>query len=110
MKRIFTLLLALGMGSACAMARDIKVIVVTPTPQMHCNNCEVKIKKNLRFEKGVKDIVTSLDNQTVTIKYDADKTSPTLLLKAFEKFGYTAQEVKPASEPKPTKQKGKEKE
>lgn len=45
MKRIFTLLLALGMSSACAMARDIKVLVVTPTPQMHCNNCEVKIKK-----------------------------------------------------------------
>lgn len=110
MKRIFTLLLTLGMGSACAMARDIKVLVVTPTPQMHCNNCEVKIKKNLRFEKGVKDIVTSLDNQTVTIKYDADKTSPALLLKAFEKFGYTAQEVKPASAPEPTKQKSKEKE
>lgn len=110
MKRIFTLLLTLGIGSACAMARDIKVLVVTPTPQMHCNNCEVKIKNNLRFEKGVKDIVTSLDNQTVTIKYDADKTSPALLLKAFEKFGYTAQEVKPASAPEPTKQKSKEKE
>lgn len=30
MKRIFTLLLTLGIGSACAMARDIKVLVVTP--------------------------------------------------------------------------------
>lgn len=108
MKRILSLILALGMGSACAVARDIKILVVTPTPQMHCNNCEVKIKKNLRFEKGVKDIVTSLDDQTVTIKYDADKTSPALLLKAFEKFGYTAQEVKPASTPTPAKEKDKE--
>lgn len=42
---------------------------------MHCENCENKIKGNLRFEKGIKEIVTHIDAQTVTIKYDADKTS-----------------------------------
>ena len=29
-------------------------LVVTTTPQMHCANCENKIKDGLRFEKGVK--------------------------------------------------------
>lgn len=50
----------------------------TTSPQMHCENCENKIKGNLRFEKGVKKIVTDIDSQTVTVTYDADKTSSTV--------------------------------
>ena len=57
-----------------ASAKDIKTLVVTTTPQMHCANCENKIKNNLRFEKGVKKIDTNVAAQTVTIEYDADKT------------------------------------
>nr|WP_233905489.1 heavy-metal-associated domain-containing protein [Segatella copri] len=47
----------------------------TTTPQMHCAACENKIKNNLRFEKGIKNIETSVPNQTVTVKYNADKTT-----------------------------------
>lgn len=47
-------------------------MVFTTTPQMHCAACENKIKNNLRFEKGIK---TSVPNQTVTVKYNADKTT-----------------------------------
>ena len=36
-------------------AKDIKTVVVTTQPQMHCENCEKKIKGNLRFEKGIKN-------------------------------------------------------
>ena len=42
---------------------------------MHCANCESKIKNNIRFEKGIKEIETNLADKTVTIKYDADKTT-----------------------------------
>lgn len=94
MKKFLTLLLTLVVSSTVAFAKDVKTVVVTPTPQMHCEGCENKIKKNLRFEKGVKDITTDLATQTVTIKYDADKTTVEKLLKAFEKFGYTARELK----------------
>ena len=55
--------------------RDIKTVVFTTTPQMHCAACENKIKNNLRFEKGIKSIETSVPNQTVTVKYNADKTT-----------------------------------
>lgn len=41
-----------------AFGKDIKTVVFRTTPEMHCNNCETKIKNNLRFEKGVKEIVT----------------------------------------------------
>ena len=55
--------------------REIKTVVFATTPQMHCAACENKIKNNLRFEKGIKNIETSVPNQTVTVKYNADKTT-----------------------------------
>lgn len=55
--------------------REIKTVFFTTTPQMHCAACENKIKNNLRFEKGIKSIETSVPNQTVTVKYNVDKTT-----------------------------------
>ena len=55
--------------------REIKTVVFTTTPQMHCAACENKIKNNLRFEKGIKSIETSVPDQTVTVRYNADKTT-----------------------------------
>lgn len=51
--------------------REIKTVVFATTPQMHCAACENKIKNNLRFEKGIKSIETSVPDQTVTVKYNA---------------------------------------
>ena len=93
MKKIMlvTAMVALCMG---AFAKDIKTVVFTTTPQMHCENCEKKNKGNLRFEKGVKDIQTNIDEQTVTVTYDADKTTPEKIQKGFEKFKYQARQLK----------------
>lgn len=73
-----------------SFAKDIKTIIVTTNPQMHCEACENKIKSNMRFEKGIKAIETNISRQEVTLTYDADKTTPEKLMKGFEKFGYTA--------------------
>ena len=91
--RTKVLFVALAFASAC-FAKDIKTVVFTTNPQMHCNNCEKKIKENIRFEKGVKSIKTSLDTKTVTIEYDADKTTIANIIKGFEKIKYEAKEVK----------------
>lgn len=80
--------------SVMAMAKNIKTVVFTTMPQMHCENCENKIKSNLRFEKGVKDIKTNVDAQTVIVTYDAEKTNAEKIRKGFEKFGYTARQLK----------------
>ena len=45
------LALAMGLLAITAMAKTIKTTVFTTSPQMHCENCENKIKGNLRFEK-----------------------------------------------------------
>ncbi len=79
------LLFAIGM-----FAKDIKTVVFTTLPQMHCESCETKIKGNLRFEKGIKEITTSVPDQKVTIQYDASKTTPENIIKGFAKIGYEA--------------------
>lgn len=98
-----TMLLTMALAFCATMgAKDVKTLVVTTTPQMHCANCENKIKGNLRFEKGVKDIATDIPSQTVTVTYDAEKTSVASLTQAFNKIGYSIQqkEVKASTKDK----------
>jgi len=61
---------------------------------MDCHNCEQKIKKNIPYEKGVKDLTTNLDKKLVTITYQTDKTDKAKLKKSIEKLGFTCEEVK----------------
>ena len=89
MKKIMTVT-AMLVFAISMFAKDIKTVVFTTLPQMHCENCENKIKGNLRFEKGIKQITTSVPNQKVTIEYDADKTTPENIAKGFAKIGYEA--------------------
>ena len=91
--RTKALFIALAFASVC-YAKDIKTVVLTTTPEMHCTGCEKKIKENIRFEKGVKSIKTNLEDKTVTIEYDADKTTVEDIIKGFEKIKYEAKEVK----------------
>ena len=61
---------------------------VTFLVHLHCVNCVKKVQENIAFEKGVKDLKVSLEDQTVAIKYDAAKTSEDTLKAAIEKLGY----------------------
>ncbi len=83
---LFALLLGAG-------ASNLRVLIVTPTPEMHCESCENKIKGNMRFEKGVKKVETSLERQEVAITYDAKKTSVENLRAAMKKIGYDTKVV-----------------
>ena len=93
MKKLL-LFLVVTLTIMAANAKDIKTVVFTTSPPMHCEGCENRIKSNLRFEKGVKKIVTNVEKQTVTITYDADKTTIENLIRGFEKIDYIASEVK----------------
>lgn len=92
MKKLFFTML-LFMVAMIAAAKDLKTVVFTTTPQMHCESCEAKIKGNLRFEKGVKNIKTDVEAQKVYITFDPKKTTEEKLQKAFEKFGYKAEKT-----------------
>lgn len=97
--RTKVLFIALALTLAC-QAKDIKTVVLTTNPEMHCSGCEKKIKENIRFEKGIKSIKTNLDDKTVTIEYDADKTTVEDIIKGFEKIKYEAKEVESTNKDK----------
>lgn len=93
MKKI--LFLVIMMMAMTAMAKDLHVLQMeVQNPKMHCEKCENRIKDNIRFEKGVKAIETDVPTQTVIIRYDADKGSQELIVKAMKKLGYTVKVVK----------------
>ena len=86
--------MALAFATAC-LGKDIKTVVLKTQPEMHCTGCEKKIKDNIRFEKGIKSITTNLDNKTITIEYDADKTNVENIIAGFKKIKYEASEATP---------------
>lgn len=90
MRHIFSLTLILIAAAAAIAGKPVKTTQFKVDPPMHCQNCENRIKSNLRFERGVKAIETSLADQTVTVRYDSTKTDSTKLIQGFEKIGYTA--------------------
>lgn len=96
------------MSVAAVMAKDIRVVVFNVS-QMHCEKCEKKVKDNMRFEKGLKDIATEVKTKTVTITYDAEKTNVKNLQAGFKKFNYEAKFVKETKkdDKKETKKEGK---
>ena len=83
---LFALMIGLGGG-------NLRMLVVVPTPEMHCESCENKIKSNMRFEKGVKKVETDLESQHVTITYDPKKNTVEGLQKAMKKIGYDTKVV-----------------
>ncbi len=77
-------------GSATAKENADSTVVFTVQPKMSCANCEKKIKTNLRFEKGIKSIATSVPEQTVTVVFNPKKTNVEAITKGFAKIGYKA--------------------
>ena len=96
----------LAMVAIVASAKDIKTVIFTTTPQMHCANCENKIKGNLRFEKGVKRYKDKYRNAESVRYLRCRQNYEEKLQKAFEKFGYKAE--KTTKEAKTTIHEGEE--
>ena len=90
MKKLITLIVATFVCCITISAKDIKVLTVKTTPEIHCTGCETKIKNNIRFVKGVKRIETNLDKKEIEVTYDADKTNTATIIEAFKKLGYEA--------------------
>lgn len=98
MNRIFSILfVVLAMtffGTNAAIAKDDakkeQVVEYSLSPAPHCQNCVNKIKGNLRFEKGVKNIVVDLEKKSVAISFSPKDTNEEKLVEALKKIGYSA--------------------
>lgn len=100
---ILTLCLAFSFNLNAQGKKKKQTEEVTFEVSMSCNNCKQKIEKNIAWEKGVKDMEVDLDDKTVKVKYDANKTSTENLKKAIENLGFASveeQKEKPAVEEK----------
>jgi copper chaperone CopZ len=88
-KKRFVLFAALCFGASMMTAKDFRTVVFK-VEQMTCQDCEKKIRDNIRFEKGLKKFTTGLKTKTVTITYDVEKTNVERLQAGFKKFNYEA--------------------
>ena len=90
MKKVLVIMLFVFLAALTALvkAENVKV-VFSVEPQMTSQSSENKIKTNIRFEKGVSEVVTDFEAQTVTVTYDNTKTDVEKLAEAFKNLGYT---------------------
>jgi len=92
MKKILTIIIAavlvFSLSMSAAPRKKAEFKEVTFIVHLHCENCVNKVVENISFEKGVKDLKVSLEDQTVYVKYNAAKTSEQTLKAAIEKLGY----------------------
>lgn len=94
MKKIAIVFAALVIGCAAAGAKDIKKLYLTTDPLLHCENCEIRVKKFLKYEPGVKSVDIDRNVQCVEITYDAEKTSEKALLSTFSKNSFKTKVLK----------------
>lgn len=65
-----------------------QVIFIT---NLHCEKCAEKIRENVSFEKGVKDLSVDVDSKEVGIVFNTAKTDTLTLKKAIVRLGYSAE-------------------
>ena len=94
MKKVI-LVMGIILLAATSCTNKVKTVVLTTTPQMHCEKCENRVKDNLSKVNGVEGITTDLVSQTVTVKYDASKISEEDLINSFKDFEYEARKLNP---------------
>ncbi|HNS17444.1 MAG TPA: heavy metal-associated domain-containing protein [Bacteroidales bacterium] len=70
--------------------KNEKIIVKT---SLQCDMCKERIINDLSFEKGVKDVLVNVEEKTVTVHYNSDKTTPEKIRVAISKIGYDADDV-----------------
>lgn len=96
MKKIIIIIMAALMAVPAFSMTDNKpskkkkgeIKEVTFVVELDCENCAKKIRENVAFEKGVKDLKVSVADRTVALKYDAAKTSENVLKASIEELGY----------------------
>lgn len=74
---------------------DSNYAEVRLTANMHCQDCAIKIKKQLAFTKGVKFASADYETKVIYVKYRKDKTSVDNIIKSLEEIGYEAKVYTP---------------
>ncbi len=87
MKKIITLFVMLAVVAGVATAApkaEKKIVEAVFVTDLDCDHCAQKIRDNISYEKGVKDIICDVPTKKVTVKFDASKNTVEKLLRAFD--------------------------
>ena len=82
------LLIVLLMGFPMAALAANPQTAVLDVQNLTCSMCSITIHKALEMVPGVTEAKVDYDHKTATVKYDADKTSPSALVKATTNAGF----------------------
>jgi len=83
-KLLASLLIGLPLAAFAAAPQT----AVLDVQNMTCSMCSITIHKALQKVPGVIEAKVDYDHKTATVKYDADKTSPSGLMKATANAGF----------------------
>jgi mercuric ion binding protein len=83
-KLLATLLIGLPISAFAATPQT----AVLDVQNMTCSMCSITIRKALEKVPGVIDTKVDYDHKTATVKYDGDKTNPSVLVKATTNAGF----------------------
>ena len=83
-KLLVALLICLPVSAFAAIPRT----AVLDLRNMTCSMCSITIHKALEKVPGVIEATVDYDHKTATVKYDADKTNPSVLVKATTNAGF----------------------
>lgn len=95
--RAFIIILTTILFSFTASAQTNEVTIKLGAYCDHFDQCETgksRLEKELMFTKGITDIKTDSQAKTVTVKFNAKKTSEQKIREAISKVGYDADDVK----------------
>lgn len=82
------------LAAVLAMLMPLAALAATPqtavldVQNMTCGLCPVTVKKSLEKVTGVSQAQVDFAKKTATVTFDADKTSPTALVKATTDAGF----------------------
>ena len=85
MRRVIASLLICLPASAFAAAPQTAVLDVQ---NMTCSMCSITIHRALENVPGVIEAQVDYDHKTATVKFDADKTNPSAVVKATTNAGF----------------------
>lgn len=80
--------LAIAMSFTLASLAATPQTAVLDVQNMTCAVCPITVKKSLVQVHGVSDAKVDFDKKTVTVKFDPDKATPAVLVKATTAAGF----------------------
>lgn len=77
--------------AAAKVQKQLQTVVFKT--HLHCENCVKKVMANISYVKGVEDLKVSLEKQTITVTFNANKTDADKIAKEIVDLGYPAIKV-----------------